>query len=397
MIDARHLRRSPMGKPFKRTVQNILLQLLIVSLTGGLFFLAFAPVFATWIDARRFEADQAYVETLNAALRLTPDELNGLVDLHRIERRLEQGLGQRPDLTPKSINSGFFYDADQDEIVVMRLDDALISPDAPCCDSPAELFGSGRYLLSRVGSPAAEAVAFVYGQTRAGTIQNPEAQLSLSPFTGFVTQTVFGAELSDSVAERIEAMLYYYHADKTLYVCNDYWLTGAQSGQAIQSVVFCPGIHRIPIFLAAQFEPDSIVFEELRLPETVRTIERGAFPEAFAIAHLTMTGTVQPRVEAGSLIGVETVSFETIVFDRDDPSYAITEYFEGRPLVVYDPDSIRTSPALNLAHLKNYLEARGETGTSFMITLNLQNMAATRVYIYTDQGYYGYVVPVPLD
>jgi hypothetical protein len=322
--------------------------------------------------------------------------------------------GSEFDFTPESRNTGFFYMANSGIVVALRYDEAEdyvdqelassdivlmnhVELDSGSFNSPEELFGNGKHLLSSDGSPVAQAVDFIYSLADTGGQVERYYELGIETFDKLDASlwadivNFFTDNLSDVMVEKIEALLDHYDPATTLYVNNLDWMTTATDPDAVTKIVFAQGISNIPPFTADTADTEGTgVFnlpDEIILPKTVKTVESNAFPEdVFGDTgndvSIKYAGQGTLRVEDGELPDIPSV-----VFSRSKE--APLEESDGEVTYTVSGDTID----VDINALNAFLNKLDVTVKSYKIELDfdLSDNITAKVSIYTEEGYYGFI------
>lgn len=377
-----------------------LIEVFVFLVALALFVFGIIPTTVKLIDAYRFEEDLETATQLNAWFNETEHTLDIVYEAFEVRAMIEKQAPRDVSFTPTSHNTGFFYLPQEQTIVALRFEEALkgnLSFTSP--NTPSELFGAHQILLSLDGSSIARAVDNAYENARDRDFYREDHFANVRHIfqqaETWITNYILGMRHSPEIYTYQRAFEKHFSPENTLFVANNRWVTKADSGEDINNIVFYPGISNLPEFTFTRFAPNSIHFEEVILPKTIRSIQRHALPEAFDIERLVLTDTEDIFVEAESLTGVRTTTWSPEFIDRDHPSFHIDILFQGRPLVTYDPTPNIIHMALDLEHLRAYFDSINIEVVTYNTHHNLNDPSKSRIYIYTEQGYYGFVIPVP--
>lgn len=371
-------------------------------LSFALFVFFFAPALSKMIDDHRYEQDQFRAEQLTLLIQREGRIFNQPVDAHEIRQYIYQNSSKPNVLKPQTRHGAFFYDVDKGTIVSLRYDDLMELSSTAVYDpfsSPEELFSDGWLLLSEEGNRLAEDICHITALASGSRYQTAWLTESIKRLERQLEQNIdrflFQEEDTAAWKQRHRALLDYYHPTKVLYVNNLHWFTAATDSDAINSIIFEPGISHIPPFELTRFSTASIQLERVVLPKTVRSISKNAFSSVFDIHYLEGLDPMNLRVEEDALVGVRHIDWRPDTHPFDDPRYIIDDQFEGRPLILYTLTEVRETLSLDLRHVKRYFQYLGIEVIHYNISLNVFDMTQTKVYIYTHEGYYGYIVPEP--
>lgn len=390
-----------------QTIKSKKIDVTVVQVLTFLALLAFVvfalvPLLTQTVDAYQFNRDASRAEAMTRLIEThQPNGFEKPLDPYEI-RTFIQRHDAALSFTPQSSKSGFFYLYEENRIVILKYEDAVCEETLTIDTraTPAELFQEGLVLLTYEGSFVTEAVAYIYHRTfrRQPLPDN-------FPFNQATTQASFISNLKahvldedlNQVKEAVNQMLKYYDAENTLFVSNYVWHTQAKEGQDIKRIVFHPGIINIPIFVEYPFEHGSIVLDEVILPATVRTIESQAFSNQFSIGYLGLKGGRTVQTEVNALSGVHQVGWLVEDYEKDEPRFHIDALFEGRPLIIYDLETVRRTNSFDLSHLRRYFDSIDVEIVRISMDINPSVVSRSRVYIYTEEGYYGFVIPKEID
>jgi prepilin-type N-terminal cleavage/methylation domain-containing protein len=399
---------------FKLNNGFTLVELIVVIAIVAILTAVIIPSFTKYIDRSRFSNDTQNAASMTKILdgyfvAGSDEELDG----YDVQMIINEYHGSSYDFTPQSSNTGFFYLANSRKIVAAKYEDAedLIDSDelsmSPMLTqlladyhldgedefaSPEELFGSGKHLLTREGSPIALAVALIYSLASSGSIQKAVYERGSDTFDNYADSLIariLGIGISEELKNHVSGMLEYYDPSETLYVNDITWMTAATQGSDIKRVVFAPGIATIPSFDVTL--SDNIAIESIKLPKTVRTVYSDAFNAFSSLDEgdiiISSTSEINILGDSSGLEDKFTKAVGSIAENLIDVSGLIT----------YDTDTEPLDIQLDLRPLLDYLLGIGVKVTAYRIDVNISDFSESRVHIYTVDGYYGYVIPEPLQ
>jgi prepilin-type N-terminal cleavage/methylation domain-containing protein len=410
------------------TLVELIVVIAIIAILAGVLI----PSLSRFIDNGRYSNDvqkAASMSTVvNAHLISSTDEIN---NAHDVRMLLNEHEGFEVDFTPESKNTGFFYLANSKTVVALRYDEAEdyvdqelslsdivlmnhVELDSGSYDSPEELFGNGKHLLSSDGSPVAQAVDFIYklaetgGQLDRYYDMGIETYEDLDTFWGKLLN-IFSYNLSGTLVDKIEELLNDYDPKTTLYVSNLDWMTTATNDDvnAVTKIVFARGISHIPSFNATV--NNNNVFNlpaKIVLPKTVRTVEKYAFAREgvdglealFGNTSISYAGSGELKVEDKAL--VDRSSLPSVAFVRekgplprsDEVTFKVIEAVGEPNESGYQPEKTE----VDMETLNNFLKDLEVEVRSYKIELTYGadgSVVDAKVSIYTTEGYYGYIEP----
>lgn len=364
-------------------------------MAGAIVCMYLVPLLCRWVDAHRFAQDVAFAERMTIKLASEHMHQGEPLTAASVKQWLADDDGT---IKTQSFHTGFFYVEAETRLVAWRFSEALAYHNPDQIDSPEEVFGQGIFLLDTEGSTVSETIKILDMCANGGRCVSRLDALERrwnQTLVNWMGLHVFKWERYDEVVAVTETLTNYYSPEQTVFIGNNTWFTAAQNSQDITRIVFAQGIVKVPTFALSYTHPCAVHFELVTLPATVRTLERNAFGRSFCIERLDAKGETAISVEPGTLQGVERVLFLSYDLTRDDPIYEITALFQGQPLVTYDPDTLTTAPAVNIKRLIAYLSNLDVQAITYTIAIDHHDFSKTRVYVFDDKGYYGFVIPVP--
>jgi prepilin-type N-terminal cleavage/methylation domain-containing protein len=382
-------------------VELIVVIAILAILTGVLI-----PSFSRFVDDGRFSNDvqraASMSKVVNAYMIGNPDEVNTAYDVREI---LNTHEGTEVDFTPQAKNTGFFYLSGSKTVVALKYDDAEdyvdselsvndivlmnhVELDGSSFESPEELFGAGKHLLSTDGSPVAQAVDFIYSLAETGGQVETYYELGIETFEQLDASlwveivNFFTYNLSDEMIDKIKDLLDHYNPATTLYVNNLDWMTTGKTAGAVDKVVFAQGISNIPPFAVGVADNVFDLPNKIILPKTVKTVESGAFTAAaLAFKDISYAGQGTLKVEEGALPD-----------GKDLPSVVLSRSaIEGSVgMVTYE--EVDTDINVDINALNEFLKELDVTVKSYKIELTFDgDTISAKVSIYTEEGYYGFI------
>lgn len=365
--------------------------------------LTLLPVLIRYMDVRYNSHDTNQAHYMTSVFQPLSVETRLGLDAHDIRQILRSNDNPSHTWTPQSRESGFFYHALHNQVLLLDFNTALTyltgEYEKPkTIKTPAELFGEGLILISEEGSDVTALIhRIAYQHNRAS---KPPATVierlmsSIDDFEILMIRYLMLESPSTALKEHLEFVEAYYSPEETLFVDNHQWFTLAENGENIRQIVFQPGMSHVPRFDISGIKNQSIHLEEVILPTSIRTVSAGAFGSCFDVERLIIKGEHEVWAEKGAFIGVRYVDWIPSLYMRDDPHFEIDAWHEGQPLITYDLETLEETLTLDLSHIKAYFVMFDIQVVSYHVALNLSDMQMTRVYVYTENGYYGFVVPV---
>jgi prepilin-type N-terminal cleavage/methylation domain-containing protein len=385
-----------------------LVELIVVIAIISILAAVFIPSFSRLIDRGRFSNDTQVAASMTSILKAhlasgVDDELDAfdVIDI------IEENNGGTFDFTPLSVNTGYFYLENSQRIVALKYEDASEFDDGealghpfeqtnllsdqdidiePDFYSPAELFGKGKHLMTRDGSPIAQAVDLIYQLANSGSIVDRLYEYGYDTFEDYsdgLIARIIGIGISQTLKDSVAAMLTYYDPATTLYVNEVAWETGATVNGTITKIVMAPGISNIPANNIDSALIDHTFFTSLQLPRTVRTIEKDAFTVFSGLENITLKGSSVVAIEEGATEGIN-VTFQT----KDLSEVDLGVLYPGLSSITYDQ-----TLDIQMGDFQDDMVDLGNEITGFRIEIYLQDQESSRIYVYTPDGLIGYVVP----
>jgi hypothetical protein len=323
-------------------------------------------------------------------------------DASMVRKHVSNNLKNFKTFTPLTDHSGFFYLEDQNVIIHLNYADALDADDdgddhSVGFASPSELFAPGMHLLTESGNLVADVVSYIYSRALPQTyLQDYGIRIREEIDTA---QDVLSKRLSTStdnsgVVSLLHQLLDHYHPSQTLYVGNTAWQTTAVMGSDIRTVVFLPGIQSVPSFINRGYASYSIAIDRLMLPATITQIGNNAFGLPFRITELVFTRTLDTVPAAHAFDGVHAIVGLNDIFYRDNNRFRIEDTLNTMPLVTFVINDIDKTVLFDLSVMFQYFQSRSITITDHIIHYDAHDQVLSKVYLYTADGYYGYIVPV---
>lgn len=370
----------------------------------ALIVYGFLPSIARLMRVYAQEKDFAFSQSLNTLLEEHEIDRYGLHTAQDVREALNHASSEPLSFSTHADDIGIFYDRSSHRIeslyfkdVIDTMDDGFFNntPHNTNQITPELIFGDDLILISTGGSVIANAIQCINQYAlesqcyaSSGTLFERLSRQMDERFTGVTMQYTSAHELYD-MAQFITDL---FHPDQTLFVNNQLWHTTADA-EAIRTIVFAHNIVTIPSFQIQHFEKGSISLHEVTLPATVNTIESYAFSEVFNIGTLNFSGQSSIRVGLNSLVGIDHVNIDTLEFDRDNPAYEIKATLNGQPLITFNEN--QSTQAFDLERTRQFFAEKGMNVVSFQIDYFVGDPSRSRVYVYTEIGYYGYIVPQP--
>jgi prepilin-type N-terminal cleavage/methylation domain-containing protein len=390
------------------TLVELIVVIAIIAILGA----ALIPSFSRYIDDGRFSNDVSKAASMTSVIRAYNIENNDVIGAYDVIEIINGHHGDEFDWTPSAKNTGFFYLSGSKRIIALRYDDALEFEDAQSLRtqltsnldlsddivSPAEIMGNGKHLLTRDGSPIALAVRFIDQLAKSGGRLELSYSEGLEVFETYHSETIlnriltfFQGDISDHVRDRIESYIDHYDPDTTLYVNNLGWFTTGTTNDVINKIVFADGISNIPPY---DYTGDaSVSIDTISLPRTVRSVEDGGFNnqvfENVSVTFASNQTIAMNREQAFHPSMTFEVSSNVLVNMEIPGSEGVITYS------VVDGDL-----SLSLSGLTDFLQTRGLVLNSYRIDMDYGDLYReddfqSKVYVYTVEGYYGYIVPLP--
>jgi len=254
--------------------------------------------FTRYIDNARLSNDTQLASQMTNIIRYSQvGQDNVDLDAHDVRTIIEDNQGSSFDFTPQSDNHGFFYIDDSKEIIVRDYDDVIeegfelyrsetrllssvdIDQEIEYGETPEEMFGSGKFLLSETGSTYALIVSGIRSLTRSEDLTDD-----------FVALKTLEPDMED--------FFNLFDPDQgVLYVNNDYWNYDGEEESYIhelQRIVFENGISNIPSFDVSLYVNGSAT---IKLPKTVKSIETSSFTPFYDSIEIDVSKTSNLKIE----------------------------------------------------------------------------------------------------
>jgi prepilin-type N-terminal cleavage/methylation domain-containing protein len=398
--------RNTHNKAF--TLVELIVVIAIIAILGA----ALIPSFSRYIDDGRFSNDVSKAASMTSVIRAYTIENDDVLGAYDVTEVINDHHGSDFDLTPSAKNTGFFYLSGSNRIVALRYDDALEFEDVQSLRtqltanidtvtdiaSPAEIFGNGKHLLTREGSPTALAVRFINQLAKSGGRLELSYAEGLEVFETYSSETIlntilgfFQVGISDDVKNRIESYIDYHNPSTTLYVNNLGWFTTGTTGDTIDKIVFADGISNIPPY---DYSGDaSVSIDTITLPKTVRSVEDGGFTDqTFENVSVTF------RSDQPIAMNREEAFHPSMTFEVSSNDLVNMEIPGSEGVITYSV--VAGDLSLSLRGLTDFLQIRGLVLNSYRIEMDYGDLFReddfqSKVYVYTVEGYYGYIIPLP--
>jgi prepilin-type N-terminal cleavage/methylation domain-containing protein len=371
------------------TLVELIVVIAIVAILASVVF----PGFAQFIDRGRFSNDTQKAASMTKVIQshlIASNESN--LNSHDIRTIIESYHDGEFDFTPEASNTGFFYFANSKKIIASKYDDVENINDGgelflktvllnhislnATKNSPEELFGAGKHLLTTEGSPVAMAVHFVNTMADQGSGLKEayeKVEQSLETYQDNIFIRFFKLGLSDNLRTKLEELLVAFDPDTTLFVNNVNWVTSAENGNDINNIVFKPGISNIPPMRIDI--TGSIPKMSISIPKTVRTIQSEAFTDKFAELSIIIQPNMILKVEENAINGSNiSIDSSKII----EGTLELVDYSEYINIQLLEGGSF--SYDLTELPIKEQV-----TGYIFNV-----NQGVLTVKIYTNEGLVGY-------
>jgi prepilin-type N-terminal cleavage/methylation domain-containing protein len=307
-----------------------LVELIVVIAILAILISVAVPAFTRFIDQGRFSDDTQRAASMTSIIQAHA-VTNDIDDAEDVRNIIDMYNGSPFDYETKSSNCGFFYLENRQVVIATKFDDVSDIEDGDglfiktrllsdtkldqSIGSPEELFGSGKHLISKSGSPIADLVRFVRNMADSGDRIQEDYDLVKASFESFQNNAFirfFTQGPSDETVDTVEAMLEAFNPTKTLFVNNVNWATAQSDGNQIERIVFKAGISNVPTF-DVDLEENIVALDHVHLPNTIRTIQARAFPsDSLSIDSLNFRDGSIIKAEADAFTGVTHVVSDTI-------------------------------------------------------------------------------------
>ncbi|MFP4186804.1 MAG: type II secretion system protein [Acholeplasmataceae bacterium] len=342
--------------------------------------------FSSFLEQARFSNDNQLAVQMTELIELydieNPDQADEPIDADGIRAIVNAADDNDFDFVPESTNAGFFFMEEERRIIIAEYEDIsdpefeiagrnvallsdpveLDSEDQALGDTPEELFGPGKHLLTTRGNVVADVV-----RRLRELASLPEDQVSAA--YDDIKETIENDSLFDRIfangvpKERLNTLADRYTPEETVFVDNYGWRYQERQlhyGWTAKRMLFAPDIVNIPKYDG----PRTTVREEINLPSTVRTIEADAFTN-FVTRSLSF-----------NVLGRETIYAEEGAF-REDMDRADAFSNQGRN-IVFDHEFPEESLSITIERdgvdeTLNYPESADD--------LNLDNVDSIKVDI----------------
>lgn len=247
--------------------------------------------FTRYIDNARWSNDQSAAAQMNDIIEYYMIEKSDItLDAHDVRTIINENHGDDFDFTPQTRDAGFFYISGS--IVVAKFEDIgdpsyelstdplnrLLSNDhfldasTDIGNTPEELFGEGRFLLSTEGNIVSEIISKLRNLGSSSTFEADFDELETRVST--MGDGIFG---DDTHKVRLQEVLSAFDPEHTLFVNDTDWryqeTESDHIGWYADRVIMISGIANIPTYTG----PRTTILEDITIPRSVRTIETDAF------------------------------------------------------------------------------------------------------------------------
>lgn len=306
-----------------------LVEMIVVIAIIAILAAVIIPTTAGFIDRARLSNDRQQASSMTQAIQSAYilGEISGELDAEQARQAINNFTDDNFNFETTSRNTGIFFipNNENSRVIVLSYDDAASFVELNSTpsrflntvnanlgftpNSPEQLFGNDRILLTQSGHPVAEMVSYIrnFGPNKAVL----DEMSNNSRFLGFLR----GNQQIDAVKRLYRSDLNPdapFNPEHTLHVTNTAWRWSAQTGSlsdaTIKRIVFGPSISNIPAFdayfddyLASGEALPPLTFEglsQVKLPTTVRTIERYAFfhiPDSVSVSSTTNAAVYMHR------------------------------------------------------------------------------------------------------
>jgi hypothetical protein len=357
------------------------------------------PTVIDLVDQAHFNNDRKQAEIMTEVLQqyMTTSDLQ-MIDAADVRMVVSKHIDVDEGFVPKASESGFFYVAASQTIVVEKYKDAfdIVRPGISQFDrikhhltiQPSELFGQGLFLLTTDGSTIAESIQDVYRLSdENGPLDEAFQRIQDDLLQAGKHTWLSGLLGQDHLSETIDRLLdafEQFSPRETLYVNQDRHVTTAGTLNDIEKIVFHPEMTTVPpLNLSIKGYVES---EMIHLPSSIEAIDEQAFMRFVHLDKIIFHGETPVVVSNKALYQQEDVQWITLTKDVD-----AIEIVGSRGLVTYESiDDLD----FDLSDLQVYLQSLNIEMTSFDVRFNLSDPTQSKIYIYGRQGLIGYVVPV---
>lgn len=357
------------------------------------------PTIIDTIDDMQYQMDTREARNMTTALRKHIDSTEVLpLDAEAVRQIVLSDMDHEVDFVPRSGQSGYFYVARSQSIVVSKYDqvERIVQPALSRFDEikenlimqPCESFDRGLFLLTESGSVIADSIRAI---SNLADQENIEAS-----FERIVSdlekeshakrkKTITNRSVLDETIEDLLENIKGFHPEKTLYLNEEGFVTGASRLNDIERVVFSSGMIRVP---SMELELDGFVeIPTLYLPGSIQFIDSRAFTRFVYLDKIIHNNPM--KLDIANSAFYQQKELEILSYSR---TITVTEIAGTRGLVSGSNDL-----SFDMSVLQDHLQRQGIEMTRFEVSFNINDPSLSKIYIYTGQGLIGYVVPEITD
>jgi hypothetical protein len=373
---------------------------LFVIITVVAFFAYMLLITIQYSERVRINFDQQTALQMTEIIKEHEQQL--YMNSYDIRAIIQTHFGESFSFTPKSKNAGFFYLYSEHRIIYLKYADAFtyiesFNPQVTGFKSPDQLFGDGLFLLTLDQHPIADLVSYIFSRAKPDAYLQKYSTDAMNIMTYEATlmhQMYVSNPLNEQLEMRLIELIEYYHPSRTAFVNNQSWQTAAQLGTHIKNVVFHPGISQIPRFPNRGYTTHSINLAQVVLPSTVKYVASGAFGSQFAISHLQFTSELNEIPANDAFSGVYKIYGIDDRFYRDNINFKVTDLLNGLPLITYEINYIDQKVVFDFSMMHLYFQSRSMIVIDYIVYFNDRLPSLSKVYVYTEEGYFGFIVPI---
>lgn len=306
-----------MSKHMKSNQGFTLVEILVVMTIIAVLAAVIIPTAVGFIDRARMTRDRMMAADMTRILTMhTFDHALDRSDPHAMRQVITRFSEHGHDFKTHARNTGYFYIPSQHAVRALKFREAattnfdlsdfsrlglLSRAMHPVCAQtfdtmdivmPEQLFGTDKLLLSTQGSKVAEIVyGLRHGYAHPVLVDHNETRLF---------------QRLHAEQARLSWLLDHFHPQYTLYVSHAEWRTDAQHDDVIERILFAPGLSHVPAYKGL-FGQLSASLDRIKLPDSVKTIAKDAFPEAvFGEKTIVSSGQLTYHEEAfGTDVNIE--------------------------------------------------------------------------------------------
>jgi hypothetical protein len=307
--------------------------------------LVIAPAYIDFNNNRYYDNDQALLNDINFLLSQHIDPLlQPSLDVHEIKEIISNTYGDDFNLSPKSIDLGFFYYKSKNRVELIDLSDAvnqiksnLTKLEKGRFITPYEFLDQDIFYLASDNQLIDETLHFINhvysNDLNTSTSEAYEDyikkinNISINPMNHLYRNGFKKYEIDISLM-----LIDYFNPDNTLWVTNGNWHTEANEMGSIQNLIFEPGLTNIPTFQLYNDNDlfvDVLYLEKIYLPSSVKNISTNALPSRyFQIDVLVINTPTNLYIQQHGLAGIGKIINKSLLFSSSNFGSDYSEFVD---------------------------------------------------------------------